>query len=856
MRLLHTNNYKLENFEAHKTPLYAILSHRWGDDEITFQDIDHIELGDGAGYEKVRKTCSIARAHGFDYVWIDTCCIDKTSSAELSEAINSMYRWYQESGVCYAYLDDVLSNAVDRQTRTVSPLFSESKWFNRGWTLQELIAPSMVIFLDQAWQEIGTKSSLQLRISEITRIPDTILQGADPENASVAQRMSWASKRETKRLEDLAYCLMGIFGINMPLLYGEGERAFTRLQEEIMRVSDDYSLFAWKSSEKHGSLLATSPAAFSNSGEIVPFNLSSTISGDITVSNKGVHLKLPFRTVIPDVGLAILPCIENGKLVAIYLRAMSESEEFFVRTMSDKLVLHDLNDFSQSEYRAKSICVRQERWIHKNKPSLPRAAANGNKAVVKLLLEKGAELEAKDGYSRTPLSCAVANGHEAVVKLLLEKGAELEAKDKDSQTPLSYAAENGHEAVVKLLLERGAELEEKDDHSCTPLLKAVKNGHEVVVKLLLEKGAELEVKSNHSQTPLSYAAENGHEAIVKLLVEKGAELEAEDIYHRTPLSYAAEKGYKVVVKLFLEKDTELESKDDYSRTPLLRAAENGHEAVVKLLLEKGAELETKDYYSQTPLLRAAENGHEAVVKLLLEKGAELEEKDIQSQTPLLKAVKNRHETVVKLLLEKGAKLEAKDYYNQRPLLFAATNGHEAVVKLLLEKGAELEAKDNYSQTPLLRAAEHGHKTIVKLLLEKGVELEAKDNFSQTSLSHAAQNGHKAVVKLLVEKGAKLDPKDNVSRTPLSYAAEKGHEAVVKLLVEEGAELKAKDGYNRTPLSHAVQNSHVAVVKLLLEKVAGLEVYNNSRMLFLWAAENGYENVIDLLLKRGASTYNS
>src|SRR3984885_498967 len=291
--------------------------------------------------------------------------------------------------------------------------------------------------------------------------------------------MSWASKRKTTRVEDLAYCLMGIFGINMPLLYGEGERAFTRLQEEIIKVSDDHSLFAWKSSETYGGLLATSPAAFFNSGEIIPFNPSSTLSGAITVDNKGIHLKLHFRTVFQDVGLAILPCIENGKEVAIYLRAMLETEEYFVRTLSDRLELLNLKDFGQSGYREKSICIRQERRIRKNQSSLPKAAANGHVAVVKLLLEKGAKLEAKDERNGlTPLLWAAANGHEAVVKLLLEKGAELEAKDKDNgQTPLFYAAANGREAVVKLLLEKDAELEAKDkDDGQTPLSYAAANG--------------------------------------------------------------------------------------------------------------------------------------------------------------------------------------------------------------------------------------------------------------------------------------------------------------------------------------------------------------------------------------------
>jgi ankyrin repeat protein len=646
MRLLNTTKRKLEEFRGNKIPLYAILSHTWDEKEkeITFQDIEGHDAEKKVEYEKVRNTCDMAAAHGFDYVWIDTCCIDKTSSAELSEAINSMYRWYQDSGVCYVYLADVPPNAVDHRTRAIGPEFSKARWFTRGWTLQELIAPSTVIFLDQKWQEIGTKSSLQQVISEITGIPTNILLGGNLEGASVAQRMSWASKRKTTRDEDLAYCLMGMFGINMPLLYGEGERAFTRLQEEIMKVSDDHSLFAWKSSEKQGGLLATSPAAFVNSGEVIPFNPSSTLSGAITVNNKGIHLKLHFRTVFQDVGLAILPCIENGKEVAIYLRAMSETKEYFVRALSNRLELLNLKDSSQSEYSEKSICVQQERRIRKNQSLLPRAAADGHEAVVKLLLEKGAELETKDKDSQTPLSCAAEMGHKAVVKLLLEKGAQLETKNKDGYTPLLYATENGHKAVVKLLL---------------------------------EKGAELETQSENGRTPLSCAAEMGHEAVVKLLLEKGAELETKSRDDRKPLLWNPERGSEV-------------TESEYGQTPLMWAAENGHEAVVKLLLEKGAQLETKDEDGHTPLLYATENGHEAVVKLLLEKGAELETKDEDSnygQMLLSCAARKGYEAVVKLLLEKGAGLETKSRNGQTPLSCAAENGHKAVVKLLLEKGA-------------------------------------------------------------------------------------------------------------------------------------------------------------------------
>jgi hypothetical protein len=323
--------------------------------------------------------------------------------------------------VCYSYLADVPSNAVYK------PEFEKSKWFTRGWTLQELIAPSTVIFLDQNWKEMGTKSSLHLEISAITGIPTDILLNGNLECASIAQKMSWASKRETARVEDLAYCLMGLFGINMPMLYGEGERAFIRLQEEIMKASDDHSLFAWRSFENHGGLLATSPAAFLSSGEIITFKPFRPFSRSMTASNKGIHLELDFlyRTVLEDVKLALLPCKEKGKEVAIYLKATPEIEECFVRVRSDELVVLSQESSRLSGYIPKSICVRQGRLIKgKNQSPLLRAAKEGNEAVVKLLLKMGAQLQSKDKDGRTPMWWAEANGHEAVVKLLLEKVAE------------------------------------------------------------------------------------------------------------------------------------------------------------------------------------------------------------------------------------------------------------------------------------------------------------------------------------------------------------------------------------------------------------------------------------------------
>ena len=249
MWLLRTDFRELKYFD--KPPRrYAILSHVWDDDEQTFQDIRQffpaytLDLDPLAwASPKVRGCCVYAASQGFRWVWIDSCCIDKTSSAELSEAINSMYKWYRDATVCYVYLADVPAN---RDPHGADSPFRSSKWFTRGFTLQELIAPVDVRFLSQEWIWIGDKVIFATLLREITEIDIGVLTFQVPlSSVSVARRMRWASRRKTTRMEDEAYCLMGIFGVNMPTIYGEGKRAFQRLQEEIMKTCPDHTLFTW-----------------------------------------------------------------------------------------------------------------------------------------------------------------------------------------------------------------------------------------------------------------------------------------------------------------------------------------------------------------------------------------------------------------------------------------------------------------------------------------------------------------------------------------------------------------------------------------------------------------------------------
>ncbi|KAF2009503.1 HET-domain-containing protein [Aaosphaeria arxii CBS 175.79] len=245
MRLLRTSTIEVEEFIGREIPEYVILSHTWQEEECTLQDVQSGAAKGKKGYTKIVKCCEKAAEDGYSYCWVDTCCIDKTSSAELSEAINSMYQYYKNARICYAYLADFDAAFDSLSVMEDYRGFTKSRWWTRGWTLQELIAPPIVEFYTANWVEIGTKLSLQEQITEITGIDEGVLRDVDPLRRNVAVRMSWAAHRVTSRIEDRAYCLMGIFGVNMPLLYGEGNRAFSRLQEEILKVREDYSLFAW-----------------------------------------------------------------------------------------------------------------------------------------------------------------------------------------------------------------------------------------------------------------------------------------------------------------------------------------------------------------------------------------------------------------------------------------------------------------------------------------------------------------------------------------------------------------------------------------------------------------------------------
>ena len=338
---------KIFEFRDDEVTEYAILSHLWIDPtEVDYKDMvdlakmdkqERDEIRGRLGYKKIVDTCSQAQTDRYEWVWVDTCCIDKRSSAELSEAINSMYRWYRNARRCYAYPHDV--DGSHFPTKKDYPKSNGwPEWFSRGWTLQEMIAPRDLRFFNKDWQPIGDKKSLAQTLNTITGVPEHILaDGLEGNHPCVVQIISWAANRTTTRAEDRAYSLMGLLDVNMPMLYGEGKKAFHRLQLEIIRSSNDQSIFAWGHNSKNvriGGILADDPSFFKDCSRMMPLNdsefiktfpeLSSTNVDNFDVfpiTNRGIQIWMLFRRYRGSnfVFKAYLPCHTYGSFVTIDL---------------------------------------------------------------------------------------------------------------------------------------------------------------------------------------------------------------------------------------------------------------------------------------------------------------------------------------------------------------------------------------------------------------------------------------------------------------------------------------------------------------------------------------------------------
>lgn len=917
MHLINVETLRLERFIADSTPPYAILSHTWGSEkeELSFADIEGGNTRKaGCGANKLKGCCAQAKKDNLEWVWIDTCCIDKQSSSELGEAINSMFQWYRNAAICYAYLSDVPHGDDHRSQRSK---LSSSRWFQRGWTLQELIAPEELWFYDQDWKPIGTKADMAKAIGVITGIPWRFLIGwEDIRQASVAQRMFWAAKRKVSRREDAAYCLLGIFNITMPMIYGEGDRALTRLQQEIIKNSRDDSILAWGIDPAAGTpknsaddavsagILATAPSQFANCGGIIRRNQTAAPvdSFDISGGRFRIHIALYTTSAGETYGLLNsgpeynadevvgIPLIKiSGAATDEYLRPLGRCAVFLPRPATSDLMTKYIHVKMERQSKVNEA-MGQRLWLH----------IDGHREIsLKLeedyppvLWKKGRALIAETGdldgnVTRRHLARFRTHGEgtqDIIVVLEFElQGSQPQARSHVMSLPRGTVLEELSRKFAylspELLGNQAASIDnlhvevtvEQQWVAREPILfvglaaaSSSPNAHVNAHSELEQASLKLEImkilqegRQYYLATIQSIQQKNKEAAALDETRKQLAVLDdelRELIEKRRELSDAVEKGVQQVAQLKTEVENAVNQ--GYKRS---KRQEEIQQRLDELEINQGSGnwLETL----VKPLLGAGKiiddlndiAGSDSSYQQVREAKKKNKAKHmICGQTPLSWATMNDYEAMAKLLLDKGADIEEKNEGGYTPVWMAAADGNEAMVKALLEAGANVEAKDSDGNSPLVIAVSNGHKDVARLLLEKGANMEAKTSHGSTPVLLAAANGDEDVLRLLLYRGALLEAKSQSGKTPLWVAAGNGHADVALLLLIYGADIEVKSGKGNTPLMIAVIKGHEAVVRLLINR--GADTKQRSRTgesLLQKAVRFKHKSIESLLLEHGA-----
>ena len=386
---------------------YAVLSHCWctaGENELPFHEIKNLTI-DAAdklqkldGYQRILGACKKAYDDGIEWLWAMPYCVPWGNGTDVSEAVNAMYRWCANSKRCYAYLHD-----VNKDHPFIETSINNSKWFLCSWTLQPSIACRDMEFVDCNWTKIRNKANMAPALSSITGIPEQALTDGlpgpyNPCRPSVAQIMSWASKRETRRVEDQAYSLLGLFGVHLSVRYGEEEIAFQRLQEAIIKeYNNDHTIFAWFDGVRPGSVLANNPSCFLGSSDVIrldpPVAFSSGFPATAITQSK-VHERFQVAKgcieLWPPVILngsgngvqAKLACRRTGSrdLIALNLSVFLDGYDgVFVRDVDSNVL------FKKPVFQRLGLVFRQSRFIpHAPVLTMPPSKASIERRVAEL----------------------------------------------------------------------------------------------------------------------------------------------------------------------------------------------------------------------------------------------------------------------------------------------------------------------------------------------------------------------------------------------------------------------------------------------------------------------------------------
>ncbi len=762
--------------------------------------------------------------------------------------------------------------------------------------MQELLAPREVRFYNAAWQMLGTRSKLLMPLEQITGIPYPYMLGLTAlREASIAQRLSWAAKRVTKRKEDMAYCLLGIFGITMPLIYGEGDQAFRRLQEEIVkRWSDDDSILAWafrpveglvganeRVNRSPGQALAAAVSDFADCGNIVS---RGDFFNSFEISSGRVRIKLALRTTSVGGTYGLLHCgpeESSEQVVAIPLVPTSSSGlvNEYVRPQGSASILLDKEGLSDPP---ELIYIQQEpkkeAQTRVNRPSWFYIEDLSDADLELVDVEPSESWERDKSLIRTAGN--LGEGDESATEQILVRFRAGGVGDYDFVLVLECKTSSSWQVYATchlMLLSRTTPLRpplQRYRPSQAVLgMHSASNGSVNLSVALERKSAAGQLMFVVKLLPMLGVPEATVDATMELellslkqtaLKKRNKILDGPKYGPRPPMigNDADERRQEKLGKLIWEILPRLQhlherpdrlSLDKMPCPPLVPlSTADAYRDVLDVLFGDGADIEQNNDAQETPLMWAAREGNDVIVKLLIEKGAYINEATAFGQTPLSSAAGNGHGSVVRVLLENGADFSTRDLTGFTPLSEAVTRGHEAVARQLLGAGAIIGVESDGVWMPLIEAARNGHPAMVRLLLDKALVGRERYDYVSNTLIYACGIGEVPLVKLLIDEGAAVHSRDWLGVTPLMRAAESGQMAVVRLLLDKDASVDDQDSVDETALHKAARNGNTGTISMLLRRGASADKKGRYIQTPLsLAAGSGHEDAARLLLENGA-----
>ncbi|KAM3416093.1 hypothetical protein BST61_g9574 [Cercospora zeina] len=849
MRLLsldENGELSLRTYEEGNRPPYAILSHTWDteeEQEVTYHDLINGRGRNKRGRDKIMFCAEQAWNDDLKHFWVDSCCIDKTSSAELTESLNSMFRWYQRASKCYVYLSDVDMMLGDSNASTLcswKQAFQQSRWFTRGWTLQELIAPELVEFWSRDRYMLGSKIDLFDAIHERAGIPLRALEGAPMSSFSVNERFRWAAPRVTKKIEDNVYCLLGIFEVHMPPIYGEGshhasERLKRAIHDRLRLTPQDYSNAQHHRHEtmnEHrrsvvkslnfpelGARQANIRNAFRDTGE---WALGHSDYARWRGSDRGTF----WIVGKPGAGKSTLMKFlhsqaERGKseyefVFGFFFNARGNTLEKTTNGLYRALLFELFTAFPELQILLDGQRSSDEWSLHSLKALLSALIQNIGARTLRLfvdaldecdeqeiqeMVESMGDIEETYLTGSGMLSICFASRH--YPSITIRNGVRLNL-DK----------ETGHlddlnKYIAQRLLTQG---EGTLVHEIFEGVRRKANGvflwAALVIDLLnkdIRGGRMSHVKKRLAQIPSGLSAlfhdllrrdnEEMEEFIlcIQWILFARETLELQEFY------FAMESGLHDRSPRGSVWRPEPWHREKVTTDQMMRFT------AVCSLLDRGAEINASFGRHKTALQCAAKNGHLEVVRLLLDRGAEINAVSGEPSATALEAasMSGEHGTV-RLLLDSGAGMNDDGKAYGAALRIASRTRHKDALQRLLRCRATSNAvgtKNGGFDLALSAAAACGHNDIVAMLLEHSADINARSTQNgklERALSAAAASGHKDTVAMLLERGADVNARSTQNgklKRALAAAASSGHNDIVASLLDHGAEINALSTQN-------------------------------------------------------------